>query len=456
MSRRFDFDLLVIGAGSGGVRGARISAGHGARVAVVEEFRYGGTCVIRGCVPKKLYAYAAEFSSHFADAAGFGWKVPAADFDWGTLVANKRRELDRLEGIYRKLLESSGVTMIDGRARLADAHTVEVGGRTFTAETLLVATGGAPSRLPIPGHELAITSNEVFDLAEFPRRVLVVGGGYIACEFSSIFQGLGASVIQTLRGQQVLRGFDGDVREHLGAEMRRHGVDLRFATEIASLVRTASGIRATTTAGTHLDADCVLFAVGRRPNTADLGLEAAGVALTDGGAIAVDARSQTSAASIYAVGDVTDRIALTPVALAEAHAFADSLYGGRPRVVDHAAVASAVFSHPNVATVGLSEEDARRRFGDVDIYRSVFRPLKHTLSGQQDRMLMKLVVDAESDRLLGCHMVGADAGEIIQGFAVALKMGAKKADLDATIGIHPTAAEEFVTMRQKISPRSAT
>lgn len=450
---RYDFDLLVVGAGSGGVRGARIAAGHGARVAIVEEFRYGGTCVIRGCVPKKLFAYAAGFSSHFADAVGFGWTVPTPCFRWPTLVENKNRELDRLEAIYRKMLVSSGVTTIDGRGRLLDKHSVEVDGRIVTAQTLLVATGGKPSRLGIRGEEVAITSNEVFDLPELPRRALVVGGGYIACEFSSVFRGLGSQVTQMLRGGQVLRGFDDDVREHLAEEVRIRGIDIRPRTELDTLLRTPTGIRAVTRTGEHIDTDCVLLAVGRRPNTDDLGLEAAGVAMTAGGAIVVDERSQTSVPGIYAVGDVTDRVALTPVALAEAHAFADSVYGGRPRVVDHSAVASTVFSHPNVATVGLTEQQARRRYSNVDVYRSVFRPLKHTLSGQADRVLMKLVVDADSDRLLGCHMVGEDAGEIIQGFAVALKMGARKADLDSTIGIHPTAAEEFVTMRQKSPPR---
>jgi glutathione reductase (NADPH) len=450
---RYDFDLLVVGAGSGGVRGARIAAGHGARVAIVEEFRYGGTCVIRGCIPKKLFAYAAGFSSHFADAAGFGWTVPAPCFRWRTLVENKDRELDRLEAIYRRMLVSSGVTTIKGRGRLVDGHSVEVDGRIVTAQTLLVATGGKPSRLGIAGEEIAITSNEVFDLPELPRRVLVVGGGYIACEFSSIFRGLGSQVTQMLRGGQVLRGFDDDVREHLAEEMRIRGVDIRTRTELDTLLRTPTGIRAVTRIGEHIDTDCVLVAVGRHPNTDNLGLEAAGVAMTAGGAIVVDERSQTSVPEVYAVGDVTNRVALTPVALAEAHAFADSVYGGRPRVVDHSAVASTVFSHPNVATVGLTEQEARRRYSNVDVYRSVFRPLKHTLSGHADRVLMKLVVDADSDRLLGCHMVGEDAGEIIQGFAVALKMGASKTDLDSTIGIHPTAAEEFVTMRQKSPPR---
>lgn len=450
---RYDFDLLVVGAGSGGVRGARIAAGHGARVAIVEEFRYGGTCVIRGCVPKKLFAYAAGFSSHFTDAAGFGWAVPAPCFRWPTLVENKNRELDRLEAIYRRMLVSSGVTTIDGRGRLVDGHSIEVDGRIVTAQTLLVATGGKPSRLGIAGEEIAITSNEVFDLPELPRRVLVVGGGYIACEFSSIFRGLGSQVTQILRGGQVLRGFDDDVREHLAEEMRMRGVDIRTQTELDTLFRSPTGIRAVTRTGEHIDTDCVLVAVGRRPNTDGLGLEAAGVAMTAGGAIVVDEWSQTSAPEIYAVGDVTNRVALTPVALAEAHAFADSVYGGRPRVVDHSVVASAVFSHPNVATVGLTEQEARRRHSSVDVYRSIFRPLKHTLSGQADRTLMKLVVDMDSDRLLGCHMVGEDAGEVIQGFAVAMKMGATKTDLDSTIGIHPTAAEEFVTMRQKSPPR---
>ena len=455
MAHRFEYDLLVIGGGSGGVRAARIAAGHGARVAIVEEYRYGGTCVIRGCVPKKLYTYAAEFSSQFLAAGGFGWEVSGATFRWDQLVRNKDREVARLEAIYRKLLADAGVAVLDGRARLMDAHAVDVGGRAVTAETLLIATGGKPSSLPVPGAHLAISSNEAFDLPHFPARVLVVGGGYIACEFASIFRGLGASVTQLLRGSQVLRGFDEDARHHLAEEMRRHGVVIRTGTEVTSRVRTSDGTRAWLSDGSHLDSDCVLAAIGRRPNTRGMGLEAAGVGLNERGAVEVDAWARTSVANIFAVGDVTDRVALTPVALAEGHAFADSMYGGRPRTVDLSNVPSAVFSHPNVAVVGLTEAEARAHYPQLDIYRSVFKPLKHTLSGQGDRTLMKLVVDGASQRVLGCHMVGPDAGEIIQGLAIAVKMGAKKSDFDATIGIHPTAAEEFVTMRQKVEARAA-
>lgn len=456
MANRFEYDLLVIGGGSGGVRAARIAAGHGARVAIVEEYRYGGTCVIRGCVPKKLYTYAAEFSSQFVAAGGFGWQVSGAAFRWDQLVRNKDREIARLETIYRKLLADAGVVVLDGRARLVDAHAVDVGGRAVTAETLLIATGGKPSSLPVPGGHLAISSNEAFDLPELPAHVLVVGGGYIACEFASIFRGLGASVTQLLRGSQMLRGFDDDVRHHLAEEMRRHGIVIRTGAEVASLVQTTDGIRSELSDGSQLDADCVLAAIGRRPNTEGLGLEAVGVRLSERGAVEVDAWARTSVANIFAVGDVTDRVALTPVALAEGHAFADSMYGGRPRTVDLSNVPSAVFSHPNVAVVGMTEAEARAHYPQLDIYRSVFKPLKHTLSGLGDRTMMKLVVDGASQRVVGCHMVGPDAGEIIQGLAIAVKMGAKKSDFDATIGVHPTSAEEFVTMRQKVAARAAT
>ncbi len=445
----FDYDLFVIGAGSGGVRASRIAARLGARVAVAEEYRYGGTCVIRGCVPKKLLSYAAHMREEFEDAAGFGWTVPPASHDWATLIANKDREIARLEGIYRGLLSNAGVTLYEGRARIAGAHTVEVGGRRITAEHILVATGGRPEMLPVPGIEHAISSNEAFHLAALPRRVAVVGSGYIAVEFAGIFNGLGAQTMLVYRADRPLRGFDEDVRTVLAEEMAKKGVVLRPHTTVERIERLPQGLRLTLGRGESIEVDAVMYATGRSPNTADLGLESVGVHLNKKGAIAVDEYSHTTAPGIHAVGDVTDRIALTPVALGEGQALATTLFGGRKVAFDHADVASAVFSQPNVATVGLSEERARRERGEIDVYATRFRPLKHTLSGRDERSFMKLVVDRRSDRVLGCHMVGADAPEIIQGLAIAVKMGATKAQFDATVGIHPTAAEEFVTLRDK-------
>ncbi|GAB4177442.1 MAG: glutathione-disulfide reductase [Thalassobaculales bacterium] len=445
----FDYDLFVIGAGSGGVRASRIAARLGARVAVAEEYRYGGTCVIRGCVPKKLLSYAAHMREEFEDAAGFGWTVPPASHDWATLIANKDREIARLEGIYRGLLSNAGVTLYEGRARIAGANTVEVGGRRITAEHILVATGGRPEMLPVPGIEHAISSNEAFHLAALPRRVAVVGSGYIAVEFAGIFNGLGAQTMLVYRADRPLRGFDEDVRTVLAEEMAKKGVVLRPHTTVERIERLPQGLRLTLGRGEPIEVDAVMYATGRSPNTADLGLESVGVHLNKKGAIAVDEYSHTTAPGIHAVGDVTDRIALTPVALGEGQALATTLFGGRKVAFDHADVASAVFSQPNVATVGLSEERARRERGEIDVYATRFRPLKHTLSGRDERSFMKLVVDRRSDRVLGCHMVGADAPEIIQGLAIAVKMGATKAQFDATVGIHPTAAEEFVTLRDK-------
>ena len=450
--RKYDVDLFVIGAGSGGVRAARISAGHGAKVAVAEEFRWGGTCVIRGCVPKKLLAYAADFHEAFEDAAGFGWTVEGAKFDWATLIANKDREIARLEGIYKNLLTGPGCEIIAGRAELVDAHTIDVAGRRMTAETILVATGGAPVKPDIPGAGLAITSNEALHLPALPERVVVLGGGYIACEFAGIFSGVGAKTIQLYRGSQILRGFDGDVRNHLAQEMLKRGVDLRVNSDATKIEKTASGLRITLTDGSTLEADAVMAATGRRPNTSGLNLEAIGVELADDGAVKVDEWSRSTVDNIYAVGDVTNRINLTPVALHEGHCFADTMYGKRPRKPDHENVAAAVFSHPNVCAVGLSEEAARKKHGDVTIFRSTFTPMKHTLSKRPAKTLMKLVVETKTDRLLGVHMVGEDAPEIVQGMAIAVKAGLTKAQLDATIGIHPTAAEEFVTMRTPVAP----
>ncbi|MBP7064543.1 glutathione-disulfide reductase [Ferrovibrio sp.] len=448
---QYDVDLFVIGGGSGGVRAGRIAAGHGARVAVAEEYRYGGTCVIRGCVPKKLLVYASEYAHGFQDAAGFGWSVGDTSFDWARLIANKDKEIGRLERIYRGLFENAGAKTYDGRARLVDAHTVEVAGQQITAGTILIATGGTPVKPEIPGAELMITSNEAFHLPEQPKRVVVLGGGYIAVEFAGIFNGLGSQVSLVYRGEQILRGFDDDVRNHLAAEIVKSGIDLRVKTDIVKLEQATDGsLLLHLGDGSSIACDAVMAATGRKPNTQGLGLEAVGVALDADGAVQVDAWSQSSVKHIYAVGDVTNRINLTPVAIREGHAFADTVFGNRPRQADHADVPSAVFSQPPVGSVGLTEAQARQRYSAVDIYRTSFKPMRHTLSGRDERILMKLVVDAASDRVLGAHMVGPEAGEIIQGIAIAIKAKATKADFDATVGIHPTAAEEFVTLREKV------
>jgi len=445
-----EFDLFVIGGGSGGVRAARMAAQRGARVALAEVGALGGTCVNVGCIPKKLYSYAAHYGEAFEEAHGFGWSGEAPSFDWETLKRNRAIEIMRLNGVYEKLLIGAGVQLMRGRARLADAHTVEVGGERVRAAHILVSTGGTPHRPEFPGQELAITSNEMFDLEPFPRRLLVIGGGYIACEFASIFNGLGSQVALLYRGAQVLRGFDDDVRAFVAGEMAKKGVELRLNAQVASLERVAAGLRATLSDGSVLEADAVLAATGRWPNANGLGLEAAGVRLSEHGAIAVDADFRSSVPHILAVGDVIDRVQLTPVALAEAMAVVDLLFGSGRRTMDYENIPTAVFTHPNIGTVGLTEAQARERTGKLRIYRSEFRPLKHTLSMASERTLMKLVVDDASDRVLGVHMVGSDAGEIVQGFAVALKAGATKAVFDATVGIHPTAAEEFVTMREPV------
>lgn len=447
----FDYDLFVIGGGSGGVRGARMAAATGARVAIAESYRYGGTCVIRGCVPKKLLSYAAHFHEDFEDAAGFGWNVPAPTFDWGRLIANKDTEIDRLEGIYEKLLSTAGVEACHGHARLLDAHTVEVGDQRFTAETILIATGGTPTFPSEPGWEHGISSNEAFHLEELPKRVVVAGGGYIAVEFAGIFNGLGSQVTQMYRGPQILRGFDDDVRNTLAGEMVKKGIDIIVETIIDRIEKQNDGsLLLHLSDGSTLETDVVMAATGRKPNVANLGLEQVGVALAENGAIRVDEYSKTSVDNIYAVGDVTDRINLTPVAIQEAMAFVDTVFRKTPRAMDHADVPSAVFSHPPVSTVGLTELQARERHGALDIYRSTFRPLKHTLSGRDEKTMMKLIVAQDSQRVVGVHMVGLDAPEIVQGMAVALKAGATKQVFDATVGIHPTAAEEFVTMREPL------
>ena len=450
MADKFDFDLFVVGGGSGGVRAARMAAGTGARVAIVEEYRYGGTCVTRGCVPKKLFSYAAHYHEDFEDAAGFGWTVEGARFDWRRLMANKNAEIQRLEDIYQRLLEDAGVEIQRGHARLLDAHRVEVGKGAFSAETILIATGGHPVFPPGHGWELAISSNEVFELDRLPERAVVYGGGYIAVEFASIFNALGARVTEVYRGAQILRGFDDDVRNTLAGELVKKGIDLRVETTIDHIEKTAAGLALRLSDGEVLETDLVLAATGRRPNTENLGLEAAGVEVNQRGAVKVDAYARTTQPNIYALGDVTDRIALTPVAIAEAMAFVDTVYRGTPRSMDHADVPSAVFGQPPVATVGLSEHEARAAYAAVDVYRSSFRPLRHTLTGRDERAMMKLIVERASQKVVGAHMVGADAPEIIQGMAVAIKAGATKQVFDATLGIHPTAAEEFVTMREPL------
>ena len=447
-----EVDLFVIGAGSGGVRAARIAAGYGARVMLAEEFRVGGTCVIRGCVPKKLYVYASRFSHDFDEAAGFGWSVPPATFDWRTLVAAKEREITRLEGLYAQTQAKAGVEVVKSRAVLDDANTVRLlaDGRKVRAKHILVATGGRPMRPDIPGIDHAITSNEVFDLPEQPKRIVIAGGGYIAVEFAGIFAGLGSAVTLIHRGDNVLRGFDDDLRNAVRDGLTRRGVRLLLGETIAEIDRQAdAALRVRTTGGLMLDADHVLTALGRVPNVEGLGLEHAGVILNARGAIAVNAASQTSVPHIHAVGDVTDRINLTPVAIREGHAFADSVFGGKPWTVDHASIATAVFSTPELGTVGLTEAEARQAFRVVDIYRTDFRPMKATLSGSGDRVLMKIIVDGETDRVLGVHVAGEGAGEMAQLLGIAVKMGARKSDFDATVAVHPTAAEELVTLRTR-------
>ena len=453
-SANHDHDLFVIGGGSGGVRAARMAAATGARVAVAEEYRYGGTCVIRGCVPKKLFSYASHFHEDFEDSGGFGWTVEGARFDWPTLIANKDREIDRLEGIYQTLLKNAGVEALRGHARLLDPHRVEVSGpdgtRVHSAETILIATGAKPFYPEGEGWEHAISSNEAFHLAELPKRVLVNGGGYIAVEFAGIFNGLGSAVTLLYRGPRILRGFDEDVRETLAIEMTKKGIDIAVEATVERIEKVAGGLAVQLSNGTGLEVDAVMAATGRRPNSDDLGLDAAGVKTNGKGAIEVDEYSRTSQPNVYALGDVTDRMALTPVAIEEAMAFVDTVYRGKPRSMDYENIATAVFSHPTVSTVGLSETEARERHGSVDIYRSLFRPLKHTLSGRDEKTLMKMIVERTSQKVVGIHMVGPDAPEIIQGLAVAVKAGATKEVFDATVGIHPTAGEEFVTMREPV------
>lgn len=445
----YDFDLFVIGAGSGGVRAARFAAGYGARVAVAESRYLGGTCVNVGCVPKKLLVFGAHYAEDIGQAQGYGWTIDGATFDWSSLIANKDQEIQRLNGIYRNLLVDGGVSLFEAHARLVDAHTVEVAGQRYSAEHILVATGGWPFVPEIPGHEHAITSNEAFYLERLPRRVLVVGGGYIAVEFASIFHGCGADTKLLYRGELFLRGFDGSLRDHIKDELIKKGMDLQFKSDIARIDKLADGsLLATLEDGRTLEADCIFYATGRRPMLDGLGLAELGIELDERGFIAVDEEYRTSVPSVLAIGDVIGRVQLTPVALAEGMAVARRLFKPEEyRKVDYALIPTAVFSLPNMATVGLTEEQARERGYKVTVYESRFRPMKLTMTQSLERSLMKLVVDAQSDRVLGCHMVGPDAGEIMQGLAVALKAGATKRVFDETLGIHPTAAEEFVTMR---------
>jgi glutathione reductase (NADPH) len=446
----FDYDLFVLGAGSGGVRAARIAAAHGAKVGICEESRVGGTCVIRGCVPKKLLVYAAHFSEDFEDSGGYGWTVENARFSWPDLIRAKDLEIDRLNQVYLRLLSDAGVTLYQDRGAFIDAENVRVGSHTISAERFLVATGGHPWLPDIPGIEHAITSDDAFHLAELPARVAIVGGGYIACEFAGIFNGLGAETTQIYRGESVLRGFDHDVRRVVGEEIGKKGVRLLLNTTVASIEKTATGLQMTLGDGKKIEADQVMYATGRVPNVRHLGLRNTGMEFHADGTIVVDDLSQTSVGHIYAVGDVTNRVNLTPVALHEGHAFADSMFGGIVRPVNHEYVPSAVFSQPPVGTVGYSEQEALIHCGPVDVYRSSFKPMKHTLSGRDELTMMKLIVDRESQKVVGIHIVGMDAPEIVQGFAVAVKSGVTKQEFDATIGIHPTAAEELVTMRAPV------
>jgi glutathione reductase (NADPH) len=456
----YDVDLFVVGAGSGGVRAARMAAQRGVRVAVAEAGALGGTCVNVGCIPKKLYSYAAHYAEAFEESHGFGWVGEAPTLDWAKLKANRATEIARLNGIYGNLLQTAGARLMQGWATLVDAHTVAVdtaaGRELVTARSIVIATGGQPFVPEFEGSELVVTSDAVFDLEPFPKRLLVVGGGYIACEFASIFNGLGSKVTQLYRGEQVLRGFDHDVRPFIASEMRKAGVDLQLNTDVKSVARQGEALVVTLTDGRTLEVDTVLYATGRVPRVQGLGLEALGVAQADSGAIKVNADYQSSVPSVYALGDVTARVQLTPVALGEAMVLVDHLFGDGQRSMGYDYIPTAVFTHPNIGTVGDTEAQARATYGEVLVFRSEFKALRHTLSGSSERSLVKLVVDKASDRVVGLHMVGPDAGEVVQGFAVAMKMGATKAQFDSTIGIHPTLAEEFVTLRQPVASTAPT
>ena len=451
MSAAFDYDLFVIGAGSGGVRAARVASKYGAKVAVAEEYRVGGTCVIRGCVPKKLLVYASKFAEEFEDAIGFGWTSEKVSFDWSALIENKDKEIDRLNKAYIRNLEGAGAELIMERAEVLNRNTVHLAsGKKIIAKHILIATGAAPF-VPrhLPGHELAITSNEAFHLEKLPRRICIVGGGYIAVEFAGIFHGLGVETILIYRGEQILRGFDHDVQSHLSAEMQKKGIEIRTRADVSKIEKSGDGVRVTLEDGAAFGAGHIMFATGRIPNVAGLGLENAGVELTPHYAVKVDEYSRTTADNIYAVGDVTNRVHLTPVAIREGQTFADNVFGGVDVKTDHTLIPTAVFSQPEIGTIGLTEAHARKAHAQIDVYKSTFRPMKHTLSGRDERMLMKLVVDGETDRVLGCHICGPDAGEMAQLLGISIRLGAKKSDFDATMAVHPTASEELVTMRDK-------
>lgn len=447
-----DVDLFVIGGGSGGVRAARIASGYGARVMVAEEYRVGGTCVIRGCVPKKLLVYASRYSEEFEDAAGFGWTVPESSFSWEKLIANKDKEIARLEHAYTSNLEKAKVEIIKDRAVIVDQHTIKLvkSGETIKTKTILIATGGAPSLgKDIEGREHIISSNEAFHLKELPKRILIQGGGYIAVEFAGIFNGLGSEVTLVYRGDNILRGFDDELRAHLRTEMEKRGIKIVTKNIVEAVEQVDHGLCVQLSNHEGLMVDKVMFATGRRPNIAGLGLEAVGVKLGQTGGIAVNEYSQTSVPNVYAVGDVTDRINLTPVAIREGHAFADTVFGNKPTRVDHSNVPTAVFSEPECGVIGMTEAQAACDLPKVDVYKTTFRPMKATLSGRDTRTFMKLLVDGSTDQIVGCHIVGPDAGEMIQLVGIAMKMKATKADFDATMAVHPTAAEELVTMRTK-------
>ncbi|MFM2130216.1 MAG: hypothetical protein RL477_1762 [Pseudomonadota bacterium] len=445
----YDYDLFTIGAGSGGVRASRLAGRLGKRVALAEEWTVGGTCVHRGCIPKKFYVYASHYHEDFEDARAFGWNVEVSGFDWPRLVAAKKKELARLEGLYEKGLADANVAVLRGRAVLEDAHTINLGGKLMTAENILIATGGRPYMQDIPGYRHMITSDEVFDLPELPRRVVIAGAGYIALEFAGILNGLGSDVTVVYRRTGVLRGFDDDVRKVVQEELEAKGIRFVFETVFEEVQDRDDGLHVRLANGATLVADCVLMAAGRKPNTHGLGCEAAGVRLADSGAVVVDDWSRTSQPNIFAVGDVTDRVNLTPVAIHEAMCLTETLWKGRPTKPDHADIATAVFTQPPVGTVGLSESEARARFGEIDVYKARFRPLKHTISGRPEKVLVKLLVDRATGRVVGVHMVGMDAPEIIQALAIAVKAGVTKAQFDATMAVHPTTAEEFVLMHEK-------
>jgi glutathione reductase (NADPH) len=449
---KYDYDLFVIGAGSGGVRASRIASSLGARVALCEDQYLGGTCVNVGCVPKKLYVYASEYSSHFKDSAGFGWHVDNPEFDWTVLRDNKSEEISRLNRVYNGLLEGANVELINGRGRIVDAHTVEVAGQHYTTERILLAVGGQPFIPEFSGNEHVLSSNEIFDLASFPKRLVIVGGGYIAAEFAGIFNGLGAQVTQIHRDNCLLDGFDNEIRQFATTEMLKKGIDIHFNSHVHSIEKQQDeSLKVNLQSGENFIADAVLYATGRRPHLSNLGLENVNVEITDSGHVKVNECFQTTEPSIYAVGDITPGMALTPVALAEGMALAKSLYNNESCEIDYSDIATTVFCQPNIGTVGMTEEQARVNYSNVVKYRSEFRSMKHTISGSEERTLMKILVDGDTDKVIGVHMVGSDAGEIMQGIAIAIKAGATKADFDATVGIHPTAAEEFVTMREPVT-----